>query len=219
MRAGAEPRPAPGLSHAFGPYAAAVQRSSPPPPAGNIAPYPAASTQTRRADPAAAVPSAEPVADLRGWRQMREAQADVSLRSIEPAVASAQSPASAVHAPNVIALAPQSHASDPVATAHRPLADEPAMKVEAVERTVTFHVPTEAASAMPASLAAMLSQLKRPPALPPAAPAAPGVEGRAEPATKHDGDVHEPAPTWPERDDETATRSLASRLAPTPSRA
>ena len=135
---------------AFGPYAAAAQSEAAmrvdmelrPEPAGNVAAYPG--PQPRRAVEPHTQPTGDVVADLQAHRQRVEAQSEVSLR---PANANTAETGSAP--------------SDMIAA--RPLPTEPlrrapmeTMKVEATERTVTFHVPTTD-GAMPASLRMMLA--------------------------------------------------------------
>ncbi len=125
---------------AFGPYAAAAAQETERrmPPISNVAAYPGPAQ--RRPVETHDLPTAEVVADLQAHRQRLEQQAEIILR---PA-ASSNAPA----LPDVIAVPPMP--TEPL----RP-APSDTLRVEAVERSVTFHVPND--GTMPASLRAMLS--------------------------------------------------------------
>jgi hypothetical protein len=209
-------RHAPDIDHAFGPYAAAVQRQAPPPPppqVSNVAPYPAPQQPFRRPHEAAPVAANDvPVADLRGWRQKLEADTDVSVRvannDTDPATRPDAAPsqvADILPLPSLQARAEPQEASTGI--------EQPTVKIEAVERRITWRVPTTEASTMPPSLAAMLARTA-------------GEASRAEPhqnaietstsTVPVEGEASDDAgvdASWPAFDESDA-RKIASRLAP-----
>lgn len=145
--AAAPAEPVPPSTAAFGPYAAAMARDAErriaqPEAAANVAPYPGPAQ--RRAVEPHDLPTADVVADLQAHRQRLGQQAELSVR---PAAPPPTAPPMSVIEASVDA-APQV----PVESLEPAPADT--MRVEAVERTVTFHVPS---TTMPASLRAMLA--------------------------------------------------------------
>jgi hypothetical protein len=165
----------------------------------------AAAAEVHLEDPETALPTRpthEIVADLNAHRQRVEAQSEVSLRPASASPANNNTgpavivpPAPMVETPN-IAL---ERAAEPVDT----------MRVEAVERRVTFHVPRD--QGMPASLQAMLQTGRSSDASAPMQLAAP---------TQQVIEADDEAPFTPTvalpYDDEVTT--LASRFAPNTSR-
>ena len=196
---------------AFGPYAAAAQAQvemwpQAPSPAqaqagSNVAPYPGP-PQRRPVEPRT-LPTDEVVADLQAHRQRVEAQSEVSLRTAIASTVEAGTPA-----PDVIAMPPLP--AEPL----RPAPME-TMKVEAVERTVTFHVPAGEA-AMPASLRSMLAATRLP------VSPAPQLDARTLPPVQDlsapPAEAVEPFEPWTALPHDETLNEIAGRFAPTTSR-
>ncbi len=194
---------------AFGPYAsaaeAAYRTTSPAPDAfddANVAAMPGIHAGTpRRAERSG--PSGE-VADLNDYRQKVEAQTDVTVRVANSNTAPADRAETAsadddaledVADDNIIPLPMAADVTD-VAGAE----DGPTVRIEAVERKITFHMPARDTT-MPASLEAIMR-----PSTPPAIEAASAAETNDEPAQTA-------LALWSDANDE-ATRTFARKFAP-----
>ncbi len=202
--------PSPNTAHAFGPYAAAVEATynaahAPTHPANNdeaaasnVAPHPAAvhTNAHRRPEPPTPRGEPAPAIDLANYRQKIEAETDVTVRVANNNTAPAEADRSVEPATLVNEIE------------NRP---EPTVRIEAVERRITWHVPTRDTT-MPASVAAILGKpagnveataIEPPPAV--------------EPIAAETADIdHEPGTAialWSEPHDET-TPTMARRFAP-----
>lgn len=199
----------PYTSQAFGPYAASVEavyNAAPTDQAyphneqtpSNVAPHPAvANAQARpRPEPAPSRGEPAPAIDLADYRQRIEAETDVTVRVANNNTAPADTD---------IAATPATVVSEAI---ERP---EPTVRIESVERKITWHVPTRDTT-MPASVAAILSKttanVEVTEVEPPHA-----VESIAADPTDIDHEAGTAIALWSEPHDETAP-TMARRFAP-----